>query len=182
MNAEQKKFISDLYHALYQFLVRYADSSLKNTALAEEAVQEAFSIACAKPTDVCSSPNTKGWMVNTVAYVIKNIESRQRTARQVIADLPEYRPDLVAAPPQSIDLRIIYGNLAETKEFKLVYAMAFEGKSIIELANELGVSVDTCKKRAERSRKYLQEKINQVSPSGDVSTYRGRKEANKCPR
>ena len=47
MNAEQKKVISDLYHALYQFLVRDADSSLKNTALAEEAVQEAFSIACA---------------------------------------------------------------------------------------------------------------------------------------
>lgn len=29
MNAEQKKFIGDLYHALYQFLVRYANSSLK---------------------------------------------------------------------------------------------------------------------------------------------------------
>ena len=57
MNAEQKKFISDLYHALYQFLVRYANSSLKNDALAEEAVQEAFAIACKKPEEVCGSPN-----------------------------------------------------------------------------------------------------------------------------
>lgn len=118
MNSEQKKFIRDLYHTLYPFLVRYADSSLNNTALSEEAVQEAFSIACAKPTDVCSSPNFKGWMVNTVAYVIKNIERRQRSVQQVIADLPEYRPDFVATPPQSIDLHLLYGDLAETKEFK----------------------------------------------------------------
>ena len=182
MTAEQKKFINDLYHSLYPFLVRYADSSLNNTALAEEAVQEAFAIACSKPTDVCSCPNPKGWLVTTVGYVIKNIEGRQRTARQVIADLPEYRPELVAAPPQSIDLHILYGDIADTKEFKLIYAMTVEGKSIIELADELHISVDACKKRAERSRKFLLEKINQMSPSGDVSTYRGRKEAQKCPR
>ena len=182
MNAEQKKFISDLYHALYQFLVHYADSSLKNTALAEEAVQEAFAIACKKPEEVCGSPNPKGWLVNTTMNVIRNIESRQRTARKVIADLPEYRPELMAVPEHPLDLRIQYGDLADTKEFKLIYAIAEEGKSIIELADELGISVDACKKRAERSRKFLQEKINQMSPAGDISTYRGRKEAKKCPR
>lgn len=182
MNAEQKKFISDLYHALYQFLVRYADSSLKNTALAEEAVQEAFAIACKKPEEVCGSPNPKGWLVNTTMNVIRNIESRQRTARKVIADLPEYRPELMAAPEHPLDLRLQYGDLADTKEFKLIYAIAEEGKSIIELADELGISVDACKKRAERSRKFLQEKINPMSPAGDISTYRGRKEVKKCPR
>ena len=182
MNAEQKEFIGELYHGLYQLLVRYANSSLKNMALAEEAVQEAFAIACKKPDDVCGSPNPKGWMVNTTAYVIKNIEDRQRTARRVIADLPEYRPELMAAPEQPLDLRLQYGDLAETQEFKIVYAMAFEGKSVIELAEEMGISVDACKKRAERARKFLQKNINSMSPSGDISTYRGRKEAKKCPR
>ena len=182
MDPKYRKEIEQLYIQMFDMLFEYARSFLPNDALAEEAVQDTFQIACQKPQAVCESANPKGWMVNTVAYVIKNIESRQRTARQVIADLPEYRPDLVAAPKKDIDLRIIYGDLAETKEFKLVYAMAFEGKSIIELADELGISVDACKKRAERSRKFLQEKINQMSPSGDVSTYRGRKEANKCPR
>ena len=115
-------------------------------------------------------------------YVVKNIESRQRTARKVIADLPEYRPELMAAPERPLDLRLQYGDVADTKEFKLVYAMAVEGKSTIEMADELGISVAACKKRAERSRKFLQEKINQMSPAGDISTYRGRKEAQKCPR
>jgi RNA polymerase sigma-70 factor (ECF subfamily) len=88
----------------------------------------------------------------------------------------------MAAPEHPLDLRLQYGDIADTKEFQLVYAMAEEGKSIIELADELGISVDACKKRAERSRKFLQERINQMSPAGDISTYRGRKEAKKCPR
>lgn len=182
MNAEQRKFIDALFVECRRQLIFYADGSLNNIALAEEAVQEAFAIACSKPNDVCNCPNPKGWLMNTVTYVIKNLESRQRTARKVIADLPEYRPELIAAPEQPLDLRLQYGDIANTKEFKLVYAMAVEGKSIIELANELHISVDACKKRAERSRKFLQNKINRMSPTGDVSTYKGRKEAEKCPR
>lgn len=182
MNAEQKKFIDALFVELRRKLIFYADGSLNNIALAEEAVQEAFAIACKKPEEVCGSPNPKGWLVNTTMNVIRNIESRQRTARKVIADLPEYRPELMAAPEHPLDLRLQYGDIADTKEFHLVYAMAEEGRSIIELADELGISVDACKKRAERSRKFLQEKINPMSPAGDISTYRGRKEAKKCPR
>ena len=159
MNAEQKKFIDELYYELYQRLVRYADSSLHNIALAEEAVQEAFAIACSKPEQICNCPNPKGWLVTTTGYVVLNIESRQRTARKVIADLPEYRPELMAAPEHPLDLRIQYGELADTEEFQLIYAMAVKGKSLIEIADELGISVDACKKRAERARKYLQKKL-----------------------
>ena len=182
MNAEQKKTIYELYHALYELLVVYANSTLHNPALAEEAVQEAFAIACKKPTQVCSSPNPKGWMVNTTANVIRNIVSRQRTACKIIADLPEYRPELVAVPEEPLDLRLQYGDLADTKEFQLIYAMAVEGKSLIELADELHISVDACKKRAERARKYLQKRIIHMSLVGGIATYRGRKEAKKCPK
>lgn len=182
MNAEQKRFIDELYHTLYPFLVLYADSSLNNKALAEEAVQEAFAIACSKLDRVYNSPNPKGWMVNTTAFVIKNMERRQRTACRIIADVAEYRSELAAAPEQPLDLRLQYGDLAKTKEFKLIYAMAVEGKSFITLADELGISVDACKKRAERARKYLQKRINRTSPAGEFSTYIDRKEEQKCPR
>lgn len=182
MNAEQRGFINELYHTLYKFLVIYANSSLNNKALAEEAVQEAFAIACSKLDQVCRSPNPKGWMVNTTAFVVKNIEKRQRRARRIIADIADYRPELVAAPEQPLDLRLQYGDLAETKEFKLIYAMAVEGKSLLTLADELGISVDACKKRAERARKYLQKRMKCTSPAGAFSTYIDRKEEQKCPR
>ena len=182
MNAEQRRFINELYQTLYQFLVCYADSSLNNKALAEEAVQEAFAIACSKLDHVYNSPNPKGWMVNTTAFVIKNIERRQRTDRGIIADVADYCPELIAAPEKPLDLRLQYADLANTQEFKLIYAMAVEGKSLIALAEELGISVDACKKRAERARKYLQKRIKHTSPTGEFSTYIDRKEEQKCPR
>ena len=179
MNPEQRKVIDELYHELYEFLLTYANSSLGNTALAEEAVQEAFAIACKKPEQVCGSSNPEGWIVNTMMYVICNIENRQRTARNIIAELPTYCPERFAAPEVPLDLRVLYADVSNTKEFKLIHAMAVEGKSIVELAPELGISVDTCKKRAERARKYLQKKIDNMSLSGDKHTYIGRKEEHK---
>ena len=46
MNAEQRKKIEQLYMQMYDMLTAYARSSLSEEALAEEAVQETFRIAC----------------------------------------------------------------------------------------------------------------------------------------
>ena len=124
MNAEQDKLIDELFRRLYRFMLNYAQSSLNNKSLAEEAVQETFAIACRRIDRVCGSENPEGWLVETLKGVIKNIEGRQQTANRIIADLPEYRPDLVAAPSDQVNLKIIYGSVANTKEFQLVYAMA----------------------------------------------------------
>lgn len=183
MNPEQRIKIDKLYYQLYDFLLTYADSSLGNSALAEEAVQETFAIACKKPEQVCTSPNPEGWIVNTMMFVICNIESRRRTALNIIADLPGFCVELHAAPEVPLDLHILYGDLADTKEFRLIYAMAIEGKSMVELAAELGVSVEACKKRAERARKYLQKKIDHMSLLRGRRTYiDGKEEQKKCPR
>ena len=182
MNAEQKKVIDELYYELYQRLMRYADSSLNNIALAEEAVQEAFAIACSKPDEICSSPNPRGWMVSATANVVRNIERRQQSVRRIVAEVVEYRPDLAAAPEEGVDLRLLYEDLAETSEFQMIYAMAVEGKSLVELAEELHISVDSCKKRVERARKFLQKRIKFMSPFDGLLTYIRRKEAKRCPR
>lgn len=179
MSPEHKKRIDQLYYELYEFLLTYAESSLDNASLAEEAVQETFAIACKKSNQVCSSPNPEGWIVNTLMYVIRNVEGRLRTARKIMVDLPPYRTEHVAAPEVPLDLCVIYGDLANTKEFRLIYAVAVEGRSMVELAAELGVSIDACKKRAARARKYLQKKIDHMSLSGDKHTYKGRKEEHK---
>jgi DNA-directed RNA polymerase specialized sigma24 family protein len=49
MDSDQRSRIEQLYTEMYDFLIHYAVSALKNESLAEEAVQETFRIACAKP-------------------------------------------------------------------------------------------------------------------------------------
>ena len=159
MTAEQHQFITEKYHKKRMFLLEYAESSLHNYALSEEAVQQTFEIACRKSNDFSSSPNPDGWLTKTLSFVIRNIEHRQHTERRVIAMTDDYRPDLVAAPEEPVPLRITYGSLVDTPQFHLVYEMEIAGKPLAEIAKDLGISEAACKKRAERARKYLQQRM-----------------------
>lgn len=159
MTAEQDRFFTAIYLDRRKSLLEYAESNLHNHALAEEAVQQAFEIACRKIEDFQSSPNPQGWIFNAVRFVVFNMASRQRTERRVIAPVDEYRPDLVAAPADPLPLRVRFGELVDSPQFRIVYEMEIVGRTLAEIAIDLGISEVACKKRAERARKYLQKKL-----------------------
>ena len=60
MNARQRLEIERLYFKLFEQMRLYAVSALENEALAEEAVQETFRIACMKPEQLLGSANPAG--------------------------------------------------------------------------------------------------------------------------
>lgn len=159
MTKEQQTQIDKLYLSKYDFLVSYAWASLKNIALAEEAVQETFAIACEKPNHICKSPNPEGWLVNTLKNVIQNMERRRMTAEKIVTDCLGDRLELLPAPPNLLNLKLLYGNVADTEEFKLMVAIGVKGMSMLEIAQEMGISLSAAKKRVERARKILQRKI-----------------------
>ena len=160
MKTEYMEKIEQLYIELYEMMIQYAGASLKNDSMAEEAVQDAFRIACMKPKEVCNSPNPRGWMLLTLKYVIKNMVRNQASANwlamRVIAEIT-CDDDILEEEP---NLALLYGNLAQTEEFKLICGIA-EGKSILELADERGISVEACKKRVQRARQFLKKKISE---------------------
>ena len=159
MTNEQRRKIDRLYEQKREFLVSYAWGSLKNIALAEEAAQEAFAIACEKPAQICNSPNPDGWLVNTLKNVIHNMERRRMVAEKVVTDCLGDKLDMLPAPAQQLDLKLLYGNVADTEDFRIMMALGPEGMSMKELADELGISVNAAKKRAERARKNMQRRI-----------------------
>ena len=159
MTTEQDQFFTQIYKERRKSLLEYAESNLHNHALAEEAVQQAFEIAWRKIDDFQNSPNPEGWIFNAVRFVVFNMASRQRTERRVIAIVDEYRPDLVAAPADPLPLRVHFGDLVDTPQFQIIYEMEFNGRTLAEIAKELGISENACKKRAERARKDLQKKL-----------------------
>ena len=159
MNSEQTVFFNKYYLEKRRFLLEYADSSLHNYALSEEAVQQTFEIAWRKIDDFYGSPNPGGWLTKVLDFVIRNIQSRQWTERHILAPIDAYRPDLVAAPDTPQSLRLTYGDLVDTPEFRLIYEAEIEGRTLKEIARSLGISENACKKRTERARKYLQQKL-----------------------
>lgn len=159
MTAEQNDFLSERYLEKRIFLLEYAESSLHNYALSEEAVQQTFEIACRKIDDFCNSPNPDGWLTKTLSFVIRNIERRQWSERRLIVSTDDYRPDLVAAPKVPRSLRVTYGSLVDTPQFRLLYETEVLGYTLAEIAKNLGISESACKKRAERARTFLQKKL-----------------------
>ena len=164
MTEMQSKQIDELYISLYEFLLSYALASLKKDALAEEAVQETFAIACSKPERICTSPNPRGWLVQTLKYVIANMERRRATAERLVTDCLGDVIDTLPDPNTHENLPLMYGDVADTKEFKLMLEISQEGKSLIQIADENDISVNAVKKRAQRAREFLQKKIKPKSP------------------
>ena len=159
MDTSQRNRIEELYLEMFDMLMAYACSALGCDALAEEAVQETFRIACQKPAQVCESVNPKGWLVQTLKYTICNIQSSQASAKRLLEKYLETQGKEHAFSEDRYDLHILYDNVADTEEFKLLAEMAIEGRSHLEMATSRDISVDACKKRVQRAKETLKKKI-----------------------
>ena len=159
MNAEQNHKIEKLYCEMFEKMMAYACSSLDNEAMAEEAVQETFRIACQKPDQLCESVNPQGWLVQTLKYTIRNMKSNRATAERIVEKYLLTQIKDFSFSEDRLDLRVLYENVADTEEFKLLAEMTIEGRSHLEMANSRGISVSACKKRMQRAKEILQGKI-----------------------
>ena len=159
MTTEQDQFFTKIYKERRKPLLMYAENRLGNHAMAEDAVQQAFEIGWRKIEDFQNSPKPEGWIFRSLEFVISNMKSRLRTERRVIVIMDDYRPDLVAAPADPLPLRVHFGELLDTPQFRIVYEMEIQGRTLAEIAKDLGISETACKKRAERARKNLQKKL-----------------------
>ena len=160
MNAEQSRVIEQLYCEMFDKMKIYAGCSLDNEALAEEAVQETFRIACQKPEQLCESANPRGWLLQTLKYTIRNIQSNRAATKRIVEKYLMAQFKDAAFSEDRLDLNILYENVADTEEFKLLTEMAIEGRSHLEMASSRGISVDACKKRVERAKKALRKKLD----------------------
>lgn len=160
MEKNQEKLLEQLFREMYRQLVAYAYSVLQEEPLAEEAVQETFRIACYKISELARSPNPKGWLTNTLKYVLKNIKRTQaRLSTLLMSVLTAAEYDENAAKEDELDVEVLYSDLADSEEFQLLKKLALEKYSMREAAEELGISVEVCKKRAQRARRTLRKKI-----------------------
>lgn len=159
MNMEQKICIEALYLEMYDKLMVYARVSLDSESLAEEAVQETFRVACQKPDSICSSENPRGWLVNTLKNTIRNMKSSRAIAKRIVETYMITQLREFSVSEDRINLNVLYENVADTEEFKLLSEMAIEGRSHEEMARSRGITVTACRKRVQRAKETLQRKI-----------------------
>lgn len=152
------KRIEQLYREMYELLYAYAYSSLQNYMQAEDAVQDTFYIACTKKKEFLSSQNERGWLMNTLKFVIHNAW-RKNAKTAALEDYAAVNGEQAVC--DEIDIDILYGDLAEGEDYKLLRRIAVEYYTIAELADMLGISVEACKKRVQRARKRLRKQLQE---------------------
>lgn len=156
------KLIEELYQKMYDALYIYAKSVLHEETLAEEAVQDTFCIACARRNQIFSSSNPKGWLINTLKNVMKNMVRKQVRLNQTILQLLAASKEINdISTPIDWNVEILYEDIAESADFKLLKMVELDNYSMREAAEELGISISACKKRAQRARDNLRKKLLQ---------------------
>lgn len=153
--------IGQLYREMYETLYVYAKNALSDPHLAEEATQDVFCIACAKSDELLQSNNPKGWLMQTLKNLIRNIK-RQRTKMKKLAiislDFEEF--ELLGTYDET-DVDILYGDVSQREDFQIFKLIAIKDYTMKEAADEFGISVEACKKRVQRIRAYLRKKFSQ---------------------
>lgn len=151
--------IAKLYAEMYGQMFAYASCILRNREWAEEAVQDAFCILCVKADEAFRRENPKGWMMRVLQNVIRN-RNRQRAAmnRLIMSSLQvEKLEEVLVYDEENVDL--LYGDLAARADFQLLKRIVLDGYTMLEAAEEYGITVEACKKRVQRIKKFLREKL-----------------------
>lgn len=159
MNIEQSKLIESLFLEMHDILKSYSLSILRDESLAEEAVQETFQVACLRPEALFESPNPKGWLVNTLKFTLHNMIRSREISQRLLSKYQAMQTEAMSFSEDKVSLEVLYQNIANTEEFKLIKEMVIDGKSHLEIAKSRGISVAACKKRVQRAKEILKKEL-----------------------
>ena len=140
-------------------LYTYAKCLLESPALAEEAVQETFRIACAKPEALAESENPKGWITNTMKNVVRNMKRTYASLTKLVVQSLSDEAQLAQISKSDNYTDIEYSDLIVPEEYSLLKSIVLEKNSIRDAAKELGISVEACRKRVQRAKLKLQKAL-----------------------
>lgn len=150
------KEIDELYHAMWKGLFLYANTELKNPDLAVEAVQDTFRIACSKPTAMLTSENPEGWLMNTLKNVVRDIkraEAKQTTLMMRMRSTKISNDN--SGEEGDVHIRLMCQQALKEDEYALVDMVIFQQHTLRDVARELDISLEACKKRFQRTREKL---------------------------
>ena len=151
--------ITRLYQEMYGRMVAYATSVLGDRNLAEEAVQDTFCIFCTKAEVTLGHENPQGWLMRTLQNVIRNMQRHRAVMNRLIMGSLQVEDleELLVYDEEDVDL--LYGDLAARADFQLLKRVVLDGCTMLEAAEEQGITVEACKKRIQRIRAFLKKKL-----------------------
>ena len=164
---EEKSKFETLYYTHRRTMLHIAMQILRDHHLAEDAVQEAF-IRLAKNFSKIGQvdcPRTRLFVV----IIVRNISLTMRTEqqKQIVVEVPDATTQAEYDLEEDVLGRIAYEEvLTAIQELPLIYRdilylQCVEEYKLAEISKLTGIGIETVKKRAQRGRKILLERLTE---------------------
>ena len=168
---EEREFFRGLYQSHYQALFNYTYQLGIGKDVAEDYVQDAFLAAIRHIEAIRESRNPRGYLYQ----VLKNVIGyRLRSLRYALTLQQKLQNEMDPSPnePYTDELHpaTLYGGSIGEEELKLLIRFYLEGWSQRELAEDLGISENACKKRIRRAKLHLRSALEEYRPPGSKET------------
>lgn len=161
MSYEEQQFLERVYRDMCPHLMRYAMASIKDWDQAEDAVQEVFRVACAKVKDLMNSPNYKGWLINTLKYVIRDHQRMKTKYISIIFKLMTMEADKPTSAELQLSVDLLYQDIIVAEDLLLLKRLYIEGQTMKDISDADGITIEACKKRVQRARRRLKTYIEE---------------------
>ncbi|WP_430809645.1 MULTISPECIES: RNA polymerase sigma-70 factor [unclassified Carboxylicivirga] len=155
-----------LFNAYYVSLCLYARKYLGDEQQAEDAVQEVFYQLLQKKGSHSHYKDVRSYLYQSVRNQCLNdirhqkvIKKHQAGVIQFNSDDKHFFNDIVNAE--------VYRQLADAlnqlpKQCRTVYKLSLEGLKSMEIAEDLGISVETVKTHRKRAKRFLKERLKNL--------------------
>ena len=160
MDREQEVLLEQLYKEMYVVLLSYANASMENEALADEAVQDTFRIAWAKSAELSACADPRGWLMLTLKNVIRNIRRELAVLNQMFISIEPLENEIGQG---------VQTDLLTREDYELLTRIVLQKYTITAAAKELGISIESCKKRLREIKQKLRKK-RQNSQSSNINS------------
>lgn len=155
---EQDALLESLFREMHDKMVIYAYNALLDYGRAEEAVQDTFSIACARIDVLEASESKNAWLMKTLKNVISNIRRTQARLKNIVITTINFDEEKYIQP-QANNIDLLYSGIIKDDDFLLLKLIAVDNYTVREAADALGINVEACKKRIQRAKKKFKLKI-----------------------
>ena len=158
MDVNQKRTLVEKWYQQYSKLLFHAACLLDTPDAAEEIVQETFRIVMEtdNPEQV-EYPKT--WLRKIVYNVVRNRQRSQERFASVPIDGEGTPIEELGSREDEPDIELEYGSIVSAEDLHLLRLSSVEQHTYSEIAEELGVSAEACRKRVNRAKKELRKKL-----------------------
>jgi RNA polymerase sigma-70 factor (ECF subfamily) len=156
MSRVENEFLERLVHEMHNILLSYAGIRVADYDSAYDVVQETYLAAQKNIDKLMLSENPKGWLIETLKNKVLH-EKRAKARFYMLTQKMAMDGAQMTSAGDIYDSDMI--DLLNKDEYYVLRKAFVEGFSIKEIADLLGITYETCKKRIQAAKRKLAQEL-----------------------